>query len=239
MTNSSEKPQVPNYVPDVGRLVTDRFDFRKHINGIAFNHNASGINLSPIITINGDGYNNVQSALAALAQNIIPPTISNATTSSLGLIQLSGDISGAATTVRVTGLRGFPIQNLTPTINQVLTYNGTAWIPATPVAAPSGWSAPIAATVRIISANYTVDSSGSDLFLFVSPSAPINITLPAPTLGRVLIIKAISAIGNSGNTITILSHGSEIIDGDTTSYAYTVNYGTLRLISDSVNWWIW
>lgn len=237
MTNN--KPIVPNYVSGVGRLATGRYTFEQHVEGTAFNHNADNIFLSPLITINGNQYNNVQSAIGTLSQNLIPPTISNATTTTVGLIQLSGDISGTATNVKVTGLRGFPIQNLTPTTGQILQYGGSSWAPAALPAAIPGWTAPVAASVRLITTTYVVDSISSDLFLLVSPATSISITLPVPTLGRVLIIKATSAIGTSNNTITVLPHASEMIDGDSSSYAYTVNYGTLRLVSDSSNWWVW
>jgi Repeat of unknown function (DUF5907) len=315
MTDSNQKPLVPNYVPDVGRLVTDRFDFQQHIDGTAFNHNASAILTSPTITINGDGYSNVQTALAALAQNLIIPTISNATTTSVGLIQLSGDITGTATAVRVSAIRGIPVQNLTPTTNQVLGYNGSSWTPTTLAA---GWAGPtVATTFTIPIPTHTYTVSATDLFIFLNAGivSAQTIILPTPTTGRNLIIKATSAIGTSGNVITLVPHGSETIEGlanltttvsaasngvtltsvttinvastvgfpstgtiyvvsttgtqpivygsttptsfiptgassptgvintgnsvNASTYIYVTDFGTLRLVCDGTNWWIW
>jgi hypothetical protein len=131
MTDSNEKPLVPNYVPGVGRLVTDRYDFQSHINGSAFNHNATGILLSPLITIDSINYDNVQSAVAALALNLTPPTIAAATQTTLGLIKLTGDVTGiSGNSIIVSGLRGVPIANLAPTTGQLLAYSGTNWTPS-------------------------------------------------------------------------------------------------------------
>lgn len=133
MTDNNQKPLVPNYVPDVGRLVTDRYDFQSHVNGASFNHTAPGINLSPFITIESIQYSTVQSAIAALALIVSPNPTPNATTTSVGLIQLSGDIggvgAGTATNVKVTGLQGRPVSILSPSSGQVLTWNGIAWAP--------------------------------------------------------------------------------------------------------------
>lgn len=40
-----------------------------------------------------------------------------------------GDLSGLSTSQRVIGLQGRPVSSTAPTTNQVLTWNGTAWIP--------------------------------------------------------------------------------------------------------------
>lgn len=130
MPNSRQKPIVPNFVPDSGRLVTDRFDFQKHINGTGFNHQAGQIVLSPSITVGSTPYNDIQSVITALAAIVAPPTINPATTSTLGIIQLSGDIAGTATNVVVTQINGKPVSptGVIPT-GQVLTWSGSSWVP--------------------------------------------------------------------------------------------------------------
>lgn len=137
MTDSSQKPLTPNYTPDVGRLVTDRFDFQQHVNGSAFNHVAGSITLSPPLTITAHGtFTDVQDILATLATLVSAPAVPLATTSTPGLIQLSGDISGTATSVTVTRFQGTqPVSTLSPALNNVLTWNGAAWAAATPLPA--------------------------------------------------------------------------------------------------------
>jgi hypothetical protein len=121
-------PIKPNFKPGVGRLVTDRFDFQNHVDGYNFRHKAKQIDLFPTVVI-GTPQNNVQDAIAALSTFILPPVIPDATTSSKGLIQLSGDIAGTATSVSVTKIQGRGVSNTPPSTNNVLTWNGSSWIP--------------------------------------------------------------------------------------------------------------
>jgi len=129
MTDNRQKPAVPNYVPDVGRLVTDRFDFQQHVNGTGFRHVANQIDMSPLITISGEQPTNVQDAIALLAE-AASPVLNPATTTTLGIVQLSGDIAGTATNVRVVNIQGRPISTLPPSTGQVLTWqSGGFWSP--------------------------------------------------------------------------------------------------------------
>ncbi len=124
-------PLVPNFKPGIGRLVTDRFDFQDHIEGTNFRHKAGAIDLFPTITIGSTVIDDVQTAIEALSGSIIVPSVPDATTVSKGIIQLSGDIAGTATNISVVQLRGTPVTSfagLAP--NQVLTWNGSAWINA-------------------------------------------------------------------------------------------------------------
>jgi hypothetical protein len=136
MTDSNEQPLVPNYVPGVGRLATDRYDFQDHITGTGFRHQANQIDLSPLITIDSTTTTNVQQALQLLAANLLPPSINQATigngTSNLGIITLGGDLSGSTSTAlspRVSGLQGRPVSSVVPSTGEVLTWNGTTWSP--------------------------------------------------------------------------------------------------------------
>jgi hypothetical protein len=126
-------PLVPNYKPSIGRLVTDRFDFQKHVDGYNTKHNADKIVLNPPVTITGTK-TNVQDAIAALSLLISPPSIPDATTSTKGIVQLAGDINGTATSVSVIALRGYPVANLTPNLSDLFTWDGSAWTP-TPLSA--------------------------------------------------------------------------------------------------------
>lgn len=124
-------PLSPNYKNGVGRLVTDRFDFQKHVDGDSFRHKASQIDLDTPLVVSAVTYDNVQDILAALSAIVAPPVVSDATTSSKGIVQLTGDIDGIATNVQVKGLRGRLVSSAPPSTGQVLTYNGTQWEPQT------------------------------------------------------------------------------------------------------------
>ena len=69
-------------------------------------------------------------------------------------------------------------------------------------------------------------------YLIDCTSGTFTVTLPASSgrTGRILIIK------NSGaGTITVDGNASETIDGATT-YAISVQYGTIQIMSDGTNW---
>lgn len=124
-------PINPNFKPGVGHLVTDRFDFQRHVDGTAFRHKAGSIDLSPSIVIGSTTITDVQTAIAALSGSIIVPSVPDATTSSKGIIQLGGDLFGLGTTAlapKVSGLQGTPIATFSGLASgQVLTWNGASW----------------------------------------------------------------------------------------------------------------
>ena len=126
-------PVEPNYKKDVGRLITDRYDFEKHLNGTDFRHNATQIDLYPTVVIDGSPKTNVQDAIKTLADIIYTPSLPEATATSLGVIKLSGDISGTAYNIIVNKIQGKPISTLVPTSGQVLTWEGAFWSPSDPI----------------------------------------------------------------------------------------------------------
>lgn len=127
----NQNPQSPNFTPGVGRLVTDRYDFQGHINGTAFRHNATMIDLFPTLVIGGNTYTDVQDALVAIIANLSPP-LPLATATSPGIVQLSasGDVHGVYNIMKVTGLQGYPINTAPPAVGNLLRWNGTSWAPS-------------------------------------------------------------------------------------------------------------
>jgi len=130
-------PTNPNITTGAltGRVVTDRYDFEKHVVGESFKHDGYSIVLAPPVTINSVQYSNATSAISQLANLINPPPPPDATVSVKGIVRLSGDLAGtgsSALTPRVSGLQGQPVNTAVPSINQVLTWNGAAWGPAAP-----------------------------------------------------------------------------------------------------------
>jgi hypothetical protein len=128
-------PKVPNYVPGVGILTTTRLDFEDHVIGTKFRHSADQIdvllqNSPPGLLIEGQYYTTVLTALQALVGVVEPPVLSPATQAALGTIQLTRDLGGTnGLSPKVIGLQGFPVSSQTPVTNNVLTWNGSSWIP--------------------------------------------------------------------------------------------------------------
>lgn len=90
-------------------------------------------------------------------------------------------------------------------------------------------------TFTVTTATYTVDSNITlDYQLLCNRAGAITITLPAPTVGRTLVIK--DASGNAvTNNITISHHSAETIDGATT-FVISNSYQSVTLSSDGTNW---
>lgn len=229
MTN----PLTPNYNPGVGRLVTDRFDFQTHITGTNFRHAASQIDLAPYVTIDGYTATTVQSAINILAQTVSPPIIAITTTTSKGIIQLSGDLAGTASAVRVTGLQGNPVSTLSPTTGNVLTWNGIVWAPsaATNAFTASGDLTGNNISQQVISLSglaniVSVFCNNINFFSTLTPSLTQSPTSSGS--GAVFNIKAQSTSNISGNGGNIIISGG---NGGTSG----VRGGVMLKIADTLN----
>jgi hypothetical protein len=61
-----------------------------------------------------------------------------ATTSAEGIVELAGDLAGTAAAPTVSKLQGRAVSTTAPATNQVLTWNGSAWTPASATGGTSG-----------------------------------------------------------------------------------------------------
>jgi hypothetical protein len=87
-----------------------------------------------------------------------------------------------------------------------------------------------------ITNTYTVDSgSYPDCVVLCNLGAAKTITLPTPTLGRVLIFRDIA--GNAATYNITLSAASGNVEGGST-YAISDNKGGVILVSDGTNFWV-
>jgi len=175
-------PINPNFKPGVGHLVTDRYDFQKHIDGTDFRQDAGTVDLNPTILIGSTVISDVQTAIAALAGSIIVPSVPDATTASKGVIQLGGDLFGAGTTAlapKVSGLQGFPVASTTPTLNNILTWNGTNWTPGVLTNATNA----VFGTIKLLG-DLNGGTAGSPVVTGIQ-TRPVSAT--APTTGQALV----------------------------------------------------
>lgn len=67
-------------------------------------------------------------------RSLVAADLPAATSSAQGAVQLAGDLTGTSSAPKVAGLQGNAVAATAPAANQVLTWNGTAWAPATPSA---------------------------------------------------------------------------------------------------------
>lgn len=78
----------------------------------------------------GAGTNTTQIATTAFVQGAIASaTVNDATASSKGILQLTGDLGGTAASPSVNKIQGISVSGITPTTGQLLAYNGSIWIP--------------------------------------------------------------------------------------------------------------
>lgn len=194
-------PQNPNFNPNTSRLATDRFDFQSHVDGANFRHKAGQIDLSPIINVNGTPVGNVQSALTALSA-LVPPVLPDATSISKGVIQLSGDIGGSSTSIRVQQLNGYPVSSVPPTLNNVLAWNGSNWTPTTPFSfTASGDLTGNSSHQEVISATGGI----SNTFSISCPFVTFTGENQSP-----IIAHEDNTIGENGNLLTIQAQNNTV-----------------------------
>jgi hypothetical protein len=187
-------PVVPNYISGIGRLATDRFTYEKHIVGEDDRHKANQIDLFPTVVI-GSEQSTVQDAIEAISLVIGTPP-ADASTTVKGIVKLAGDIAGTATSVTVTKIQGKPISTLTPSIGDVLTWDGSVWKP------------------QSISGTFTNLTVTGNTTLGTNSSNTLVVNAQA-TLSNNLTVNGNTVLGNSGADSTTIT-GTVGITGNAT-----------------------
>lgn len=152
---------------------------------------------------------------------------------------MGGDTSGTTNNVTVTGIQTNAVPSPTGT-GTVLTWNaGSSGAFSWATASSGGLTAPVTATTRTKTANYTLDSSGSDYQINADTNSvgAWTLTLVAPANGRCFVV--IDVKGSFGtNNLTLAPHGAELINGVNANKVLSANWGVYNIYSDGTNWYV-
>jgi hypothetical protein len=92
-------------------------------------------------------------------------------------------------------------------------------------------------TVRTITGNITLDTTTTDMIVLCNFSGAATVTLPTPSLGRVIIFKDIAGT-MATNNLTIAPNASESIEGVAGNKIFQTDFGSFTIVSDNTNWWL-
>jgi len=141
-------------------------------------------------------------------------SLNSNTSSYVSNVSMSGDISGSSNNAVVTKIQGFPVTNTSPTIGDVLVYNGTSWAPTTK-------SLP----TFVSSSNLSIPTTNGTVLTFNHGLGKV------PTSVRVVIAKTgTSTVKVSEQTYSV---GDEIPVGLSTYPGSGGEYQSVVIIADS------
>jgi hypothetical protein len=153
----------------------------------------------------------------------------NADATTLGLVQLTGDFGGTATSPSVAKVNGIAVSG-TPSAGQVLTATG---------AAAANWQTPSGGggggwtfSFRSVTADTT--AADHEYLLVDASSGGVNVTLPAPSAGATIRVKRL----NSGaNGVQILPASGQIDGSGVGSHVLSNQWDAIEFVSDGTNWY--
>jgi hypothetical protein len=128
----------------------------------------------------------------------------------------------AATATSASGLQGVAVSSTTPTSNQVLTYNGSSWAPASASSGTSIYGDGSSGALSITSSTSWVTSppSGTNQYTTFSVSGGVTLTVPSGTIihatGTVSIAGTITVAANTGYVGAGQGIASSMAQQDTT-----------------------
>jgi Repeat of unknown function (DUF5907) len=146
------RPLVPADLPPATGTAPGAVQLSQDLAGSAAAPTVAGLQGQPVastlpsanqvLSWNGSQWTPAQPSFSNLSGTATPGQLPAATASAQGVLQLAGDLGGSSGIPRVAALQGSPVSSTAPSANQVLTYNGSAWAPATPSAGAGLGSCP-------------------------------------------------------------------------------------------------
>ena len=145
---------------------------------------------------NGTGPSCAQPAFSNLSGTAVIAQLPVATATTLGILQLSGDVAGTAASPSVVALQGKPISATTPVTSQVLEWNGSQWAPSS--LPPSAGTGACGSNQFVNSVNTGLPTCAQPVFSNLSGTATPS-QLPAATNSTPGIIQLAGDIGGTGS----------------------------------------
>ena len=105
---------VSNTAPAIGQVL--KYD------GTSYVPNSSILAETQVLSLSGSTL-----SISGTSSSVVLPS---STSSSVGLMQLAGDLGGTASVPKVVGIQGIPVATTTPVTGQVLKYDGTNYVPS-------------------------------------------------------------------------------------------------------------
>lgn len=169
------------------------------------------------------GDNSTKLATTAYVDTQVAAGAADATTTTKGILKLTGDLGGTSAIPLVDKIQGTPVSNSTPTSGQVLTYDGTSWAPA----ASSNAAGSLSGTVGIANGG-----TGSTTQNFVDLSTNQNAIGGSKSFANNIVSNGVALGKGSGIS------SSSIIIGPWTNageYSIAIGSGTMTGNSGSYN----
>ncbi|PLS81782.1 hypothetical protein CYG49_01410, partial [Candidatus Saccharibacteria bacterium] len=159
----------------------------------------------------------------------LPPTtsISDATTTSKGILQLAGDLSGTADAPTVPGLAGKVNATEKGAANGVATLGADGKVPAEQLPASSGGGT---FTASVKTAAYTCVNY--DFLLCNASTSGFTITLPPVGNGVWVRVKKTDS---TTNAVIVVGQNNTTINGDA-SYVLNIQNASQDFMGDGTNW---
>lgn len=144
---------------------------------------------NPVATIVGDTLTLLATAPMTLTGSSgaksVTVAVSDATTSTKGVVELAGDLAGTAASPSVVSLRGTAVSPTGPTIGQVLKYDGSTWAPGTDNTGGGGVNLVTAGNGVTVVSNTTTLNFATGLDVTQSPTGQGNIAINLGALANV------------------------------------------------------
>ncbi len=231
--NGTSVPAAPNADEVLVAISSSVGDWAKIVNA---NVDSSAAITYGKLNLTGGIVNNDVNASAAIVYsklNLTTSIVNGDVNASAAIVYSKLDLAGGIVNNDVNASAAIAGSKITPNFGSQALTAGQSVLGTTTAANTLAGS--LTLTTRSIAGALTIDTTTKDYIILVDTSATRNITFPAPTNGRILIIKDIIGTCETNN-ITMVRNGSEKIDGIAASRVLNTNWGYWTFTSDGTDW---